>query len=53
MPNWARSCSTKLKRPGIDTTLERATAAAVLLKERATFVEDMLGRELPVHRVRR
>ncbi|MBK6540154.1 MAG: glutamate--tRNA ligase [Flavobacteriales bacterium] len=32
----------KLKAKGIDTTLERATAAAVLLKERATFVEDML-----------
>ncbi len=27
---------------GITTTLERATAAAALLKERATFVDDML-----------
>lgn len=33
---------TKLKTQGIDTTVERATAAAALLKERATFVEDML-----------
>jgi glutamyl-tRNA synthetase len=33
---------TKLKDQGIDTTVERATAAAVLLKERATFVGDML-----------
>jgi glutamyl-tRNA synthetase len=33
---------TKLKDQGIDTTAERATAAAVLLKERATFVGDML-----------
>ena len=32
----------KLKDQGIDSTVERATAAAVLLKERATFVEDML-----------
>jgi glutamyl-tRNA synthetase len=32
----------KLKTKGIDTTVERATAAAVLLKERATFVDDML-----------
>ncbi len=32
----------KLKAKGIDTTVERATAAAVLLKERATFVDDML-----------
>ena len=32
----------KLKAKGIDPTLERATAAAALLKERATFVEDML-----------
>lgn len=32
----------KLKTTGIDTTAERATAAAVLLKERATFVDDML-----------
>lgn len=32
----------KLKTKGIDTTAERATAAAVLLKERATFVDDML-----------
>lgn len=33
---------TKLEAKGITTSLERATAAAVLLKERATFVEDML-----------
>jgi len=32
----------KLKANGIDTTVERATQAAALLKERATFVEDML-----------
>jgi len=32
----------KLKDKGIDTSLERATKAAVLLKERATFVDDML-----------
>lgn len=32
----------KLKGQGIDTSVERATAAALLLKERATFVEDML-----------
>ena len=32
----------RLKEKGIDTTLDRATAAAVLLKERATFVDDML-----------
>jgi len=32
----------RLKEQGIDTTVERATAAALLLKERATFVEDML-----------
>ena len=32
----------KLKVQGIDTTLERASQAAALLKERATFVEDML-----------
>ena len=32
----------KLKAKGIDSTIERATAAAALLKERATFVEDML-----------
>jgi len=32
----------KLKTRGVDTTVERATAAAVLLKERATFVDDML-----------
>jgi len=32
----------KLRTKGIDTTVERATAAAVLLKERATFVDDML-----------
>lgn len=32
----------KLKAKDIDTTLERATQAAALLKERATFVEDML-----------
>ncbi len=37
----------KLKANGIDTTVEHATAAAVLLKERATFVDDMLeGRYL-------
>ena len=32
----------KLKTKGIDTTVERATQAALLLKERATFVDDML-----------
>ncbi len=32
----------RLAKAGIDTSLERATAAAVLLKERATFVDDML-----------
>ncbi len=32
----------KLEEKGIQTTLEKATAAVVLLKERATFVEDML-----------
>lgn len=32
----------RLKANGIDTTVERATQAAALLKERATFVEDML-----------
>lgn len=32
----------KLKTLGIDTTAERATHAALLLKERATFVDDML-----------
>lgn len=32
----------KLAAKGIDTSLERATAAAALLKERATFVDDML-----------
>ncbi len=32
----------KLKTRGIDTTVERATQAALLLKERATFVDDML-----------
>ncbi|MEX1132247.1 MAG: glutamate--tRNA ligase [Flavobacteriales bacterium] len=32
----------RLKDHGIETTVERATAAALLLKERATFVEDML-----------
>ncbi|MFZ1331864.1 MAG: glutamate--tRNA ligase [Flavobacteriales bacterium] len=32
----------KLKDKGIDTALDRATKAAVLLKERATFVDDML-----------
>ncbi len=32
----------KLKTSGIDATVERATQAAALLKERATFVEDML-----------
>jgi len=32
----------KLKANGVDTTLERASQAAALLKERATFVEDML-----------
>lgn len=32
----------KLKAKGVETTLERASQAAVLLKERATFVEDML-----------
>lgn len=31
-----------LKAEGIDTTVERATQAAALLKERATFVGDML-----------
>jgi glutamyl-tRNA synthetase len=31
-----------LKAQGIDTTLERATQAAALLKERATFAGDML-----------
>jgi glutamyl-tRNA synthetase len=37
----------KLAANGINTTPERATAAAVLLKERATFVDDMLeGRYL-------
>ena len=33
---------TKLKAQGIDTTEERATRAAALLKERATFIDDML-----------
>ncbi|MBL7951352.1 MAG: glutamate--tRNA ligase [Flavobacteriales bacterium] len=32
----------RLGRQGVDSTLERATKAAELLKERATFVEDML-----------
>lgn len=32
----------KLAAKGITATVERATAAAALLKERATFVEDML-----------
>lgn len=32
----------KLKANGIDTTVERATQAAALLKERATFLDDML-----------
>ena len=32
----------KLAARGIATTLERATAGAALLKERATFVDDML-----------
>ena len=32
----------KLKVKGIETTLDRATHAAALLKERATFVDDML-----------
>lgn len=32
----------KLAERGVETTVQRATAAAVLLKERATFVEDML-----------
>lgn len=32
----------RLKEKGVDTTLERATAAASLLKERATFIDDML-----------
>lgn len=32
----------KLQAAGIPTTVERATAAAALLKERATFVDDML-----------
>jgi len=32
----------RLKANGIDTTMERATQAAALLKERATFVDDML-----------
>ncbi|MEO8734272.1 MAG: glutamate--tRNA ligase family protein, partial [Flavobacteriales bacterium] len=32
----------KLKEAGIDATLDKATAAVALLKERATFVDDML-----------
>lgn len=32
----------RLQEKGINTTPERATAAAALLKERATFVDDML-----------
>jgi len=32
----------KLKESGIDATLDKATAAVALLKERATFVDDML-----------
>ena len=32
----------KLEAQGISTSIERATVAASLLKERATFVEDML-----------
>ena len=32
----------KLTERGIDTTVEKATQGAALLKERATFVEDML-----------
>lgn len=32
----------RLAAQGISTSLERATAAAALLKERATFVDDML-----------
>jgi glutamyl-tRNA synthetase len=32
----------KLKAAGIETTLEKATTAVTLLKERATFVDDML-----------
>jgi glutamyl-tRNA synthetase len=32
----------KLRTVGIDPPLERATAAVILLKERATFVNDML-----------
>jgi glutamyl-tRNA synthetase len=32
----------RLKEHGTETTLERAIAAALLLKERATFVDDML-----------
>jgi glutamyl-tRNA synthetase len=32
----------RLTQAGIATTLDRATAAATLLKERATFVDDML-----------
>ncbi|HRD52746.1 MAG TPA: glutamate--tRNA ligase family protein, partial [Flavobacteriales bacterium] len=31
-----------LKLHGIQTTIERATSAAALLKERATFIDDML-----------
>jgi glutamyl-tRNA synthetase len=32
----------RLKEHGLEPTLEQATAAALLLKERATFVDDML-----------
>jgi glutamyl-tRNA synthetase len=32
----------RLKATGIDVPLERATSAASLLKERATFIDDML-----------
>lgn len=32
----------RLRATGIETSIERATAAAALLKERATFVDDML-----------
>lgn len=35
----------KLRARGIEATIEQATSAAVLLKERATFVDDMLEGE--------
>jgi len=37
----------KLKAQGIDTTLNRAISAAALLKERATFVDDMVTAAVP------